>query len=110
MNKNISVTKRDGTTESINLDKIHKVVDWAAKGLDNVSVSEVELKSHIQFFDGIKTEDIHETLIKSAADLISQDTPDYQFMAARLNIFHLRKKSVWQIRTTSPVRSRCQNG
>ena len=93
MNKNISVTKRDGTTESINLDKIHKVVDWAAKGLDNVSVSEVELKSHIQFFDGIKTEDIHETLIKSAADLISQDTPDYQFMAARLNIFHLRKKA-----------------
>jgi len=50
MNKNISVTKRDGTTESINLDKIHKVVDWAAKGLDNISVSEVELKSHIQFF------------------------------------------------------------
>jgi len=93
MNKNISVTKRDGTTESINLDKIHKVVDWAAKGLDNVSVSEVELKSHIQFFDGIKTEDIHETLIKSAADLISQNTPDYQFMAARLNIFHLRKKA-----------------
>ena len=93
MNKNISVTKRDGTTESINLDKIHKVVDWAAKGLNNVSVSEVELKSHIQFFDGIKTEDIHETLIKSAADLISQNTPDYQFMAARLNIFHLRKKA-----------------
>lgn len=93
MNKNISVTKRDGRTESIDLDKIHKVVEWAAKGLNNVSVSEVELKSHIQFFEGIKTEDIHETLIKSAADLISQDTPDYQYLAARLNIFHLRKKA-----------------
>jgi ribonucleoside-diphosphate reductase alpha chain len=93
MNKNISVTKRDGRTESIDLEKIHKVVEWAAKGLDNVSVSEVELKSHIQFFEGIKTEDIHETLIKSAADLISQDTPDYQYLAARLNIFHLRKKA-----------------
>lgn len=93
MNKNFSVTKRDGRTESIDLDKIHKVVEWAAKGLNNVSVSEVELKSHIQFFEGIKTEDIHETLIKSAADLISQDTPDYQYLAARLNIFHLRKKA-----------------
>jgi ribonucleoside-diphosphate reductase alpha chain len=96
MNKHISVTKRDGRTESIDLEKIHKVVDWASQGLDNVSVSEVELKSHIQFFDGIKTEDIHETLIKSAADLISKDTPDYQFMAARLNIFHLRKKAFGQ--------------
>ncbi|GLQ30686.1 class 1a ribonucleoside-diphosphate reductase subunit alpha [Litoribrevibacter albus] len=93
MKNNISVTKRDGRTESIDLDKIHKVIEWAAKGLDNVSVSEVELKSHIQFFEGIKTEDIHETLIKSAADLISQDTPDYQYLAARLNIFHLRKKA-----------------
>jgi ribonucleoside-diphosphate reductase alpha chain len=93
MNKNIAVTKRDGTQESIDLEKIHKVVEWAAKDLDNVSVSEVELKSHIQFFDGIKTEDIHETLIKSAADLISENTPDYQFLAARLSIFHLRKKA-----------------
>ncbi len=93
MNNNISVMKRNGRTESIDLDKIHKVIEWAAKGLDNVSVSEVELKSHIQFFNGIKTEDIHETLIKSAADLISQDTPDYQFLAARLSIFHLRKKA-----------------
>lgn len=93
MNKNIAVTKRDGTQESIDLEKIHKVVEWAAKDLDNVSVSEVELKSHIQFFDGIKTENIHETLIKSAADLISENTPDYQFLAARLSIFHLRKKA-----------------
>ncbi|PNK59893.1 class 1a ribonucleoside-diphosphate reductase subunit alpha [Psychrobacter sp. FDAARGOS_221] len=87
----LKVTKRDGRLEPIDLDKIHKVITWAAEGLDNVSVSQVELKSHIQFYDGIKTRDIHETIIKSAADLISEDTPDYQYLAARLAIFHLRK-------------------
>ncbi len=85
------VTKRDGRTEPIDLDKIHRVVEWAAEGLDNVSVSQVELRSHIQFYEGIRTRDIHETIIKSAADLISEDTPDYQYLAARLAIFHLRK-------------------
>ncbi len=88
---NIQVTKRDGRLEPIDLDKIHKVIAWAADGLENVSVSQVELKSHIQFYEGIKTRDIHETIIKSAADLISEDTPDYQYLAARLAIFHLRK-------------------
>ncbi len=87
----IQVTKRDGRLEPIDLDKIHKVIEWAAHNLDNVSVSQVELKSHIQFYEGIKTRDIHETIIKSAADLISEDTPDYQYLAARLAIFHLRK-------------------
>ncbi len=87
----IQVTKRNGRLEPIDLDKIHKVIAWAADGLDNVSVSQVELKSHIQFYEGIKTRDIHETIIKSAADLISEDTPDYQYLAARLAIFHLRK-------------------
>ncbi|MCK9238183.1 MAG: ribonucleoside-diphosphate reductase subunit alpha [Thiopseudomonas sp.] len=87
----IQVTKRDGRKEPINLDKIHRVLDWAAMGLDNVSVSQVELKSHIQFYDGIHTKDIHETIIKAAADLISAETPDYQYMAASLAIFHLRK-------------------
>ncbi|HLT98240.1 MAG TPA: class 1a ribonucleoside-diphosphate reductase subunit alpha [Burkholderiaceae bacterium] len=87
----MKVTKRDGRTEPIDLDKIHRVVDWAANGLDNVSVSQVELRSHIQFYDGIRTGDIHETIIKSAADLISEETPDYQYLAARLAIFHLRK-------------------
>ncbi|WP_199506691.1 MULTISPECIES: class 1a ribonucleoside-diphosphate reductase subunit alpha [unclassified Psychrobacter] len=87
----LQVTKRDGRLEPINLDKIHKVITWAAHDLDNVSVSQVELKSHIQFYEGIKTRDIHETIIKSAADLISENTPDYQYLAARLAIFHLRK-------------------
>lgn len=85
------VTKRDGRVEPIDLEKIHRVITWAAKDLDNVSVSQVELQSHIQFYDGIRTDAIHETIIKSAADLISEATPDYQYLAARLAIFHLRK-------------------
>ncbi|MCT6868030.1 MAG: ATP cone domain-containing protein, partial [Gilliamella apicola] len=93
MNKSMLVTKRDGKKEPIDLDKIHKVITWAAEGLDNVSVSQVELRSHIQFYDGIRTSDIHETIIRAAADLISQDAPDYQYLAARLAIFHLRKKA-----------------
>ncbi|RUO55607.1 class 1a ribonucleoside-diphosphate reductase subunit alpha [Pseudidiomarina homiensis] len=91
MNQELFVTKRSGEREPLDLDKIHRVISWAAEGLDNVSVSEVEIKSRIQFYDGIKTEDIHETIIKAAADLISEDAPDYQYLAARLAIFHLRK-------------------
>ncbi|AKC32005.1 class 1a ribonucleoside-diphosphate reductase subunit alpha [Candidatus Pantoea carbekii] len=93
MNQSLFVTKRDGHRESINLDKIHRVLDWAAKGLNNVSISQVELRSHIQFYNGINTSDIHETIIKAAADLISHHAPDYQYLAARLSIFHLRKKA-----------------
>ena len=96
MNQSLLVTKRDGRKERINLDKIHRVIDWAAEGLQNVSVSQVELRSHIQFYDGIKTGDIHETIIKAAADLISKDAPDYQYLAARLAVFHLRKKAYGQ--------------
>ena len=96
MNNNLFVTKRNGEKESIDLEKIHRVIAWAAAGLEDVSVSQVELKSHIQFYDGIKTEDIHETIIKAAADLISEDTPDYQYLSARLAVFHLRKKAYGQ--------------
>ncbi|MFP1732344.1 class 1a ribonucleoside-diphosphate reductase subunit alpha [Lonsdalea quercina] len=96
MNQSLLVTKRDGSKERINLDKIHRVITWAAEGLHNVSVSQVELRSHIQFYDGIKTADIHETIIKAAADLISKESPDYQYLAARLAIFHLRKKAYGQ--------------
>ncbi len=70
MNQSSLVTKRDGRTERINLDKIHRVLDWAAEGLNNVSVFRSSHASHIQFYDGIKTSDIHETIIKAAADLI----------------------------------------
>ncbi|RHW77099.1 class 1a ribonucleoside-diphosphate reductase subunit alpha [Colwellia sp. RSH04] len=96
MNNNLFVTKRNGEKEAIDLEKIHRVIAWAADGLEDVSVSQVELKSHIQFYDGIKTEDIHETIIKAAADLISEETPDYQYLAARLAVFHLRKKAYGQ--------------
>ncbi|RZF93736.1 ribonucleoside-diphosphate reductase subunit alpha [Pseudoalteromonas sp. CO302Y] len=96
MNQQLSVSKRDGRKESLDLDKIHRVIAWAAEGLNNVSVSQVELKSHIQFYDGIRTDDIHETIIKAAADQISKDTPDYQYLAARLAVFHLRKKAYGQ--------------
>lgn len=96
MNHSLLVTKRDGHKERIDLEKIHRVVNWAADGLKNVSVSQVELRSQIQFYDGIKTSDIHETMIKAAADLISGDAPDYQYLAARLAIFNLRKKAYGQ--------------
>jgi len=93
VDQDLQVVKRDGTREFIDLEKIHRVVHWASQDLDNISVSQVEINSQLAFFDGIKTEDIHETIIKSAADLISTDVPDYQYLAARLAIFHLRKKA-----------------
>ncbi|MBH0010891.1 MULTISPECIES: class 1a ribonucleoside-diphosphate reductase subunit alpha [unclassified Pseudoalteromonas] len=96
MNQQLSVSKRDGRKEPLDLDKIHRVIEWAAEGLKNVSVSQVELKSHIQFYDGIRTKDIHETIIKAAADQISKESPDYQYLAARLAVFHLRKKAYGQ--------------
>ena len=88
----IQVTKRDGRKEPLDLEKIHKVVFWATEGLNNVSASEVEIKSQIQFYNGIKTNDIQETLIKSAADLISGEHPNYQYVAGRLINYHLRKQ------------------
>ena len=95
-NSQINVRKRDGQLEPIDLDKIHRVITWAAENLEGVSVSQVELKSHIQFYEGITTTDIHETIIKAAADLISEQTPNYQYLAARLAVFHLRKKAYGQ--------------
>ena len=88
----ITVTKRNGTKEPLDLEKLHKVVFWATEGITGVSASEVEIKSHIQFYNGIKTADIQETLIKSAADLISEETPNYQYVAGRLINYHLRKQ------------------
>ena len=88
---NVNVTKRKGYLEKVDFEKIHRVLSWAAEGLEDVSVSQVELQSHIQLYEGIRTSDIHATIIKTASDLISKDTPGYQFMAARLAIYHLRK-------------------
>ena len=88
----IMVTKRDGRKESLDIEKLHKVVYWATEGLKNVSVSELELRSQIQFYDNIKTTDIQETMIKAAADLISEENPAYQYVAGRLVNYHLRKQ------------------
>ena len=90
--KSIQITKRNGSREELDLDKLHKVVFNACAGISGVSASEVEIKSHIQFYNGIKSADIQETLIKSAADLISEDTPNYQYVAGRLVNYHLRKQ------------------
>ena len=88
----MQVQKRDGRLEDLNIDKLHKVVMYAVEGITGVSASEVEINSQIQFFEKIKTEDIQETLIKSAADLISDESPNYQYVAGRLINYHLRKE------------------
>ena len=87
----MQVKKRDGALEPLDIDKLHKVVMYACEDISGVSASEVEINSKIQFFESIATEDIQETLIKSAADLISEETPNYQYVAGRLINYHLRK-------------------
>jgi len=87
----IQVVKRDGISEPLDLEKMHKVVMFACQDIAGVSASEVELKSHIQFYDGITSEEIQETLIKAASDLISEETPNYQWVAGNLVNYHLRK-------------------
>lgn len=99
----ITVKKRSGKVESLNLDKIHKVLTWACEGITGVSVSEVALKSQLKFFDGIETSQIHETLIKTAADLISEESPNYQYVAGNLLNYELRKRA-WGGSGTEPPR------
>jgi len=91
MSNGIKVKKRDGRIESLDLEKMHLMVDEACKGLAGVSASQVEMKSGIQFYDGITTAEIQEILIRAASDLIDLETPNYQFVAARLLLFALRK-------------------
>lgn len=88
----MQVTKRDGSRETLDLEKFHRVCIWACEDLTGVSASEVEIRSNIQFYDGIKTSDIQETLIKAASELIGEDTPNYQYVAGRLINYHLRKE------------------
>jgi ribonucleoside-diphosphate reductase alpha chain len=100
MSNGIQVKKRDGSIEPLNLDKIHRMVEEACDSLAGVSASQVEMNSGIQFYNGITTEEIQEILIRSASDLISLDNPNYQFVAARLLLFALRKqvfnKNIWK--------------
>ena len=87
----IQVKKRNNTDEPLDIEKMHKVVFYACEGITGVSASEVEIKSHLQFYNGITSTEIQETLIKSAADLISEENPNYQWVAGRLINYHLRK-------------------
>ena len=89
----IKVTKRDGSQQPFDLDKVHKVLEWAVEDITGVSMSEIELKANIQLYDKIPAYDIHELLIKSAAELISEQTPNYQFVAARLISYKMRKEA-----------------
>jgi ribonucleoside-diphosphate reductase alpha chain len=88
----IRVLKRNGKLEPLDLNKFHRVVSWACEGVNNVSASEIELKSQVQFYDKIKSTDIQETLIKAASELITEDTPNYQYVASRLINYNLRKE------------------
>ena len=98
MSNGTKVKKRNGSIEPLHLEKMHKMVDEACKGLAGVSASQVEIQSGIQFYDGITTSEIQEILIKSASDLIDLDHPNYQFVAARLLLFALRKNLYGRMR------------
>ena len=87
-----NVTKRDGTVQPFDLEKVHKVLEWATEGITGVSVSEIEIKANIQLYNKIPAYDIHELLIKSAAEQICEATPNYQFVAARLINYKIRKE------------------
>ena len=92
MSNGTKVVKRNGLIESLDLDKMHLMVEEACKGLAGVSASQVEMTSGIQFYSGISTQEIQEILIRSASDLIDLDHPNYQFVAARLLLFSVRKQ------------------
>lgn len=98
MSNGTKVVKRNGTIEHLDLEKMHRMVNEACGGLSGVSASQVEMTSGIQFYDGISTKEIQEILIKSAADLISLEHPNYQYVAARLLLFSIRKQIYTKIR------------
>ena len=91
MSNGIYIVKRDGTKEPINIDKIHKVVAFACDGLAGVSSSQIEMNANLQFYDGMSTKEIQEIMIRSANDLISLDSPNYQYAAARLLSYGVNK-------------------
>ena len=104
MSNGTTVKKRNGRgTEPLDLEKMHKMVEEATKGLAGVSASQVEIQSGIQFYDGITTGEIQEILIKSASDLIDLDNPNYQYVAARLLLFAVRKNLYGKTRELPPL-------
>ena len=104
MSNGTKVIKRNGNTESLDLNKLHVMVEEACKDLAGVSASQVEMQSGIQFYDGISTAEIQEILIRSASDLIDLDHPNYQFVAARLLLFATRKQLYGRMHDTPTVK------
>ena len=94
MKKLMNVKKRSGEVEKFDADKINKVLAWACEGISNTSFEEVGINANLSFFDGISSKDVHNTLIESAANLISEEKPQYQYVASRLQNYQLRKE-VW---------------
>lgn len=88
----INVVKRNGSKEPLDISKLSRVVSWACEDITGVSQSEIELNSQLRFYNNIKSTDIQETLIKASADLITEDTPNYQYVAGRLINYHIRKE------------------
>ena len=107
----MNVIKRNGTTEPLDLDKMHQMVEFACDGLAGVSESQVEMNANLQFFDGIKSSEIQDILIKSASDLISLETPNYQYVAARLLLFSVRKQVFpeWNTSGYLPLKQHVEN-
>ena len=109
MSNGTKVVKRNGSIEPLNLEKMHVMCEEACKGLAGVSASQVEIQSGIQFYDGITTGEIQEILIRSASDLIDLDHPNYQFVAARLLLFALRKQVFGRIHDHPPLIEQVKN-
>ncbi len=110
MSNGIKVKKRKGHIETLNLEKMHKMVEEATKDLAGVSASQVEIQSGLQFYDGISTKEIQEILIRSASDLISLDNPNYQFVAARLLLFGVRKNIYGRMRELPDLLTQIKGG
>jgi len=101
MSSTIFVIKRNGTKEELNFDKINNVLMWACEGIKNVSASDIAMNAKLQMVDGVKTIDIHNILIQSACDLISEETPNYQFVASNL-LNYLLRKQVFEVKDHMP--------
>ena len=95
MSKYINVKKRSGSTEKFDIEKINRVINWAIDGYSGVSLTDIEINAKINIHDGVSSKEIHNLLIESAANLISIEKPNYQFVAARLLSYQLRK-DVWK--------------
>ena len=92
MKKDIYVLKRDGHKEPLNYEKINKVLEWSTEGISSVSSSDVAMNAKLQIFDGVTTYDIHRILIQSASDMITEESPNYQYVASKLLNYLLRKE------------------